>query len=92
MAEDRSEGWDDAGGLQEPAGKGVAQIVAPERHTGSAGNISEAIGEGGIPLPFTVPEHVCRGGMPRCAGQCADGGVAQWHDRPVGLMSWSLSA
>jgi hypothetical protein len=46
---------------------------------GSTGDQSKAVGEGGIPLAVMVPEHVDRGDVPRCADQCADGGVAQWH-------------
>ena len=33
-----------------------------------------------MPLAVMVPEHVGRGDVPRCADQCADGGVAERHD------------
>ncbi len=54
--------------------------MAPERHPGLTGDQGEAVGKGGIPVAIMVPEHVGRRDVPRCAGQCADGGVAQWHD------------
>ena len=55
MTEDCLQGWDVARGLKEPAGEGVAQVVAPERHSGSAGDQDKAVGKGGMPLAVMVP-------------------------------------
>lgn len=45
VIKDRLEGRDVARRLQEPAGEGMAQIVTPERRSGSAGDQRKAVGE-----------------------------------------------
>lgn len=46
VAEDRLKGWDISRGLKEPAGEGVAKIVAFERSIGATSDHGKDIGEG----------------------------------------------
>jgi hypothetical protein len=41
-----------------------AQVVAPEWHSGSAGDQGEPVGEARVTDAITVPEHIGCGGVP----------------------------
>ena len=56
------------------------QVVAPEWHSGPAGDLDKASGEGGMPLAVVVPEDVGRDDLPGCADQCADRCLTQRHE------------
>ena len=45
----------------------VPQIMAPERHVGSAGDLPKSSSETRVPHAIIVPEYVARGNVPRCA-------------------------
>jgi len=80
VTEDRLQGSNIAGRLKERRCEMVPQVMASERHTGSAGDPDEAVGEGRVTLAVMVPEHVGRCDVPRCADKCADRHIAERHD------------
>ena len=80
MAEDCLKRRNVTGGLKEPAGESMSEIVAPEWHLGSFGGRGENVGERGVSLTIIVPKDVRQRDVPRCADKCAHGEVAQRHD------------
>jgi hypothetical protein len=67
VTEDRLQGGKVAGRLKEGRCEMVAQIVASERHTGSACDPDKTVVEGRVTLAVMVPEHVGRCDVPTCA-------------------------
>ena len=56
MAKDRLKGRDIAGRLEKPAGEGVPQVMAPERHSSAAGDHGKDVGERRVSLTVIMPE------------------------------------
>jgi hypothetical protein len=68
-AVDRLKGRNVAGGVKEPAGESMSEIVAPEWHLGSPGGHGDNVGERRVSLTVVLPENVGRRDVPRCADQ-----------------------
>lgn len=60
-----------------------SQVMASAAHP-LGGHLAKSLGAVSVAVASTVPEHVRRGDVPRCADKCAERGIAERHNAWTG--------